>query len=402
MKVAAINALPYGSTGNIMKEIGVEAEKGNIEYYSYYGAWAGKEYQSVNVTRFGTKIENIFSAILCRVSGVQYVYSIYGTRQLIKKLKEYKPDIIHLHNLHLWVINVPMLFKYIKENNISVVWTLHDCWSFTGQCPHFTMAGCDKWKRGCKGCIQYKRYPSTLVDRAALMWKLKKKWFSDVKEMTIVTPSKWLANLCRQSYLKKYDIKVINNGIDLNIFKPRSNEFRIKYGIPEDKIIVLGVAFGWGISKGLDTFIELSNRLDDSKYQVVLVGTDNKIDRGLPSNIISIHKTANQIELAEIYTAANMFVNPTLEENYPTVNMEALACGTPVITYKTGGSAEIIDDTCGICVERGDVETLLNAVEEMSDKKKNLMNACIDRSKGFSKNDRFKEYIDLYRGIIQQ
>lgn len=401
MKIAAINSLPYGSTGNIMREISVESEKYGIKYRSYYGAWAGKQYQTSNVIRFGNKFENIFSAILCRVTGIQYVYSIWSTKRLIGKLKNYNPDIIHIHNLHLWVINVPMLFNYIKKYNISVVWTLHDCWAFTGQCPHFTMVECDKWKYGCGDCPQPDCYPPAWFDKTAFMWKKKRKWFSDVKNMTIVTPSQWLANLCKQSFLKNYTIKVINNGIDLDVFKPVASNFREKYNISKDKTILLGVAFGWGPRKGLDSFIELSKRIDQSSYQIILVGTDDRIDKKLPKEIISIHKTSNQAELAEIYTAANVFVNPTMEENYPTVNMEALACGTPVVTYRTGGSPEIIDDTCGRCVERGDFESLVNMIETMSDKSLISSKACLDKSKEFSKKDRIMEYISLYEKIFE-
>ena len=186
------------------------------------------------------------------------------------------------------------------------------------------------------------------------MWKLKKKWFTGVKNMIIVTPSKWLAGLASESYLREYPIKVINNGIDLKVFKPTTGNFRERYKILENKFIVLGVSFAWGKRKGLDCFVKMAKELGEN-YQIVLVGTDDDLDKQLPNNIISIHRTQNQKELAEIYTAADVFAMPTREENYPTVNMEAIACGTPVVTFDTGGSSEMLDEKSGIVVEKNSV-----------------------------------------------
>jgi glycosyltransferase involved in cell wall biosynthesis len=228
------------------------------------------------------------------------------------------------------------------------------------------------------------------------MWRLKKKWFTGVEDMTIVTPSQWLAGLVKESILKDYTVKVIHNGIDLSIFKSMPNNFREKYGIPENKKILLGVAFGWGIRKGLDVFLELEKRLDPHKYQIVLVGTDDKVDKQLPAGIISIHRTQNQQELAEIYTAADLFVNPTREENYPTVNMESLACGTPVLTFRTGGSPEILDENTGAVVDCDDIDALEQEIVRICDKKPHSMEACLTRAKSFDMNERFEEYIKLY------
>ena len=286
MRVASINSLPYGSTDTIMKEISKEAIEHGVACRNFYGAWGDSYADDDNLIRFGSKFENKISAVLSRLSGIQHVYSVFVTLQLIPMLKKFEPDLIHLHNLHLWVINVPMLFKYIKKNNIKVIWTLHDCWAFTGQCPHFTMIGCDLWKTGCHNCPQIKVYPSSIVDNTKIMWKLKRRWFNGVNNMTIITPSQWLANLVKKSYLGGYPIKAINNGIDLNVFRPVASNFRSKYDL-NDKFILLGVAFDWGRSKGLDVFCELSKKLDKTKYKIVLVGTDDSIDKMLPNSIIS-------------------------------------------------------------------------------------------------------------------
>jgi putative colanic acid biosynthesis glycosyltransferase len=342
-------------------------------------------------------IEKNIHLVLSKITGFNGCFSYFGTYNLLKWIDKRQPDIIHLHNLHGWYINLPMLFKYIKEHNIRVVWTLHDCWSFTGQCPHFTMIKCDKWKTGCYECPQYREYPEAYVDRTKTMYKLKKKWFTGVQDLTIVTPSEWLAGLVKQSYLKEYPVKVINNGIDLDIFKPAASDFREKYKI-ENKFVLLGVSFIWNEKKGLDVFIELAKRLDPI-FQIVLVGTNETVDAKLPENIISIHRTQDQKELAEIYTAADLFVNPTREENFPTVNIEALACGTPVITYKTGGSPEIIDETCGAIVPCDDVDALVGKILKVYKTKPFSKEACINRAWKYDMKEKFMEYIKLYEGL---
>lgn len=394
MRSVGINTVFYGSTGKIMLSIAnLAISKGN-EVHTFSGSRKGNypAYHKCFGTRFGSLVNRGLSAF----SGFTDVGSFFGTRWLLKRLDEIQPDIIHLHNLHGWYLNLPVLFRFIKRNRIRVIWTLHDCWAFTAHCPHFTMAKCDKWKTGCHHCPQYRSYPGTYVDRTKTMWKLKKKWFTGVEDLTIVTPSQWLADLVKESFLKDYPVKVIHNGIDLNVFKPMPSNFREKYGIPKDKKILLGVAFGWGVRKGLDVFVELEKRLDPDKYQIVLVGTDEKVDKQLPAGIISIRRTQNQQALAEIYTAADLFVNPTREENYPTVNMESIACGTPVLTFRTGGSPEILDEKTGAVVDCDDIDALEREIIRICDENPYSMEACLIRAKSFDMNERFEEYIKLY------
>ena len=293
MRIAIMNMVPYGSTGKIMFQIAqvARSEGHKVRTYSTIPYSVRKKNVQSDVpghTVWGSFQENKIHYILGSTLGRNGCYSKQGTKQLVKKLQEFQPDILHLHNLHSFCIHFPTLFRYIKKNNIHVVWTLHDCWTFTGQCPHFDMFGCDKWKTGCHHCEQPMTYPKSRIDNSKHMYKLKKKWFTGVKDMTLVAPSKWLANLTRESFLKEYPVKVIYNGIDLSVFQPMESDFRKKYNL-ENKKIVLGVSFGWGNKKGLDVFIELAKTLP-SDYQVVLVGTSVKTDAILPKNIISIHK----------------------------------------------------------------------------------------------------------------
>lgn len=398
MKIVQINTLPDGSTGKIASQLcDLINRENDCSAFFYCGKW--KKVSSDTIHYFGTKFENFFSRILTEITGKQNMFSVFGSQFLIRSLKRIRPDVIHLHNLHLWVMNLPMLFKFIKKNKIKVVWTLHDCWAFTGHCPHFTMVECDKWKTGCYKCPQYRDYPKSIFDNSKKMYRLKKEWFTGVENLTIVTPSEWLAGLVKQSFLKDYPVKVIHNGIDLNVFKPTESDFRKKYNIAENKYILLGVAFGWGKRKGLDVFIELRERLDKDKYQIVLVGTDDNADKQLPKEIISIHRTQNQTELAEIYTVADLFVNPTREENYPTVNMESIACGTPVITFKTGGSPECINEKSGMVVDCDDVDAMQKGIEEICEKHLFSSKDCITQAQSFDMNKRFQEYIDLYKTL---
>ncbi len=395
MKVAQINAVcGKGSTGKICVEISNMLDKNNIE---------NKIYFTSGDTRFknGVKYANDFyikcMAGLSRIFGKNGFNSKSATLKLVKKLKEFDPDIIHLHNLHGHNIDLNVLFTYLGKSNKKVIWTFHDCWAFTSYCPYFTMAKCDKWETSCYKCPQ-KKGTTWFFDRSKSLFKRKKRLITGVKSLTIITPSEWLADLVKRSFLKDYPVQVINNGIDLSVFKPTENNFRERYNIPAEKYILLGVAFGWGARKGLDVFIELSKRLPDN-YQIVLVGTNDKTDKQLPKNIISIHRTQNQTELAEIYTAADLFVNPTREEVLGLVNVESLACGTPVLTFRTGGSPECIDETCGSVVDCDDIDGLENEIKRICEEKPYSKDACLTRAKAFDVNKKFLEYIKTYQNI---
>ncbi len=393
MKILEINEVNFGSTGKIMLQIADLARSDGHEVICAYYARRSKE-KSPDSIYIGNKVSCNIHKRLHKYTGYNGCFSHISTWNFLRKVKKFDPDIIHIHNLHNCYINLPMLFRYIKKNNKRVIWTLHDCWSFTGQCPYFSLIGCEKWKTGCHDCEQINRYPSSKVDRTSKMWSLKREWFTGVKELTIVTPSEWLAGLVRQSYLKDYPVKVIYNGIDLRVFKPTESDFRKKNGL-EDKYILIGVASVWEKRKGIDVFIQLAKRLDD-KYKIVLVGTNEKVDEMLPDNIISIHRTSNQKELAELYTASDLFVNPTREEVFGLVNAEALACGTPVLTYKTGGSPEVIDGKSGYVIDNEDIDALMDQIRSICENKRYSEEDCINRAECFNSMDKFREYLRLF------
>lgn len=397
-RIVEVNLGNFGSTGGIMKNIARTAEARGDKVIQIYPDSPSCKINDGDYIITSYFWQRVYQKLAFHL-GFSGRFAYFETKRCLKFIKSLKPDIIHFHNLHNEYINLPLVFRYIKKHNVKVVWTLHDCWAFTGHCPHFTMNKCDKWKIGCYKCDRYREYPASLFDNSKKMYKLKKKWFTGVKDLTIVTPSEWLSNLVKQSFLGGYDVRVINNGIDLAVFKPTASDFRKKHGISEDKFVLLGVAFDWGKRKGLDVFTGLSKRLDEKKYQIVLVGTNEEIDRELPSNIISIHRTQNQTELAEIYTAVDLFVNPTREENYPTVNMEAIACGTPVITFNTGGSPECIDEKSGSVVECDDIDRMESEIMRICETAPFSKENCIGQSRKFDMNDCFKKYIDLYHEI---
>ncbi len=398
MKVLQINTVyAEGSTGKIVKEIQSVCKADGMECIAAYRCALKGMPKSEGTLEISAPFDSRLHGFLARTTMLKGCFSYFKTRSFIKKVKAYAPDLIHLHNLHGSYVNVGLLMKYIKKQNVPVVFTLHDCWAFTGICPHFTISGCDKWQRGCGSCPQRKKYSSSPIDFTGKMWRIKKKWFTGVQDLTVVTPSHWLESLVKKSFLKNYAVRVINNGIDLSVFKPVASDFRKKYSL-QDKKIVLAVAFGWGYEKGLDVITELANRLPDD-YRVVIVGTDDKTAALLPSQVIAVKRTNNQTELAEIYTAADVFVNPTREEVLGLVNVEALACGTPVVTFNAGGSPECIDDTCGVVVEVNDVDTTEKEILRICSTQPYSKEACRNRALLFDKDARIKEYIDLYKSF---
>lgn len=398
MKIVQINGCSFGSTGKIMFGISEVARENGFAVKCVYPVTSVNKNKTpaIDEIRIGTHNSRRFNILIGRITGLSGRFSYIETYILLKKLDEFKPDIIQLHNLHESYINLSMLFNYINKNNIKIFWTLHDCWAFTGHCAHFDYIGCDKWKTKCEHCQLKKAYPkSYFADTSEISYKFKKKLFTSVKNMTIITPSKWLAELTEQSFLNKYPIKVIYNGIDLRIFKPSESDFVKKYSL-KGKKIVLSLASVWTKNKGIADVLELSNRLKDD-YKFVVVGSLS--DTSLPENIIYIPRTESQTELAEIYTAADIFINPTYEDNFPTVNIESLACGTPVITYNTGGSPEALDDTCGAVVERGNIDEMEKEIKRVCEERPYSEENCLSRAKMFDMNDKFKEYVELYKSL---
>lgn len=389
MKIVQINATcGVGSTGKICVAVSRLLNREGIENYIFYtssqSTWKNSE-------RFCDDSYLKRQALKSRVLGNYGFNSSLLSKKLIKRLDEIKPDIIHLHNVHSHNANLKMLIKYIKQNRIKLFWTFHDCWAFTGYCVHFQNPKCYAWKNECENCPQRKNY-SWFFDKSKKLFKQKKELLQDL-DLTIIAPSAWMAGVVKQSFLREHRVEIINNGINLQVFKPTKSDFRERYGL-QNKYIVLGVAFGWGYQKGLDCFVELSRRLPDD-YKIVLVGTNGEVDKQLPTNIVSIHRTNNQSELAEIYTVADVFVNATREDTYPTVNMEALACGTPVITFDAGGSADIVEEGCGRIVPLDDIERLINEISSLcnSAKDEELFLRTVQK---YNEQEIFEKYIKLY------
>ena len=394
MNVMEINACNFGSTGNIMLQIAEKARTaGHTVFTVCPDSRDNRKKQVAGQMLIGSRLSRNFHRVGAMITGREGMFSRSATAALIREMKKLDISLIHLHNLHGWYINLPMLFRYIKKNNVRVIWTLHDCWSFTGHCTYFDIYRCERWKTGCGDCPQRKNYPKSLFfDRSARNFELKKRYCATLPDLTLVPPSKWIGGLLEQSLFAEGParIRVINNGIDLNSFSPTPSNFREKNGL-EGKKILLGVANPWGERKGLDDFLYLREHLGE-EYAIVLVGLSPEQRDALPEGILGILRTNSVKELAQIYTAADIFLNPTYEDNYPTVNMEAQACGTPVITYRTGGSPENVDPASGMIVERGDRAALLDAVQR-------FLPRPVQGAECFDKNLRFREYIELYREL---
>ncbi len=397
-KILQINVVcGVGSTGRIVQDIGEVIEANNMESYIAYGYGSSA---LPNTIKIGTKLEYYVHNILSRVFCMQGRFSYFATKRFLKKVDKIKPDLIHLHNIHGNYINYRLLFKYIKSKKIPVVWTLHDCWAFTGKCTHFEAIDCNKWEKGCGKCQNLKEYPkSCFVCNTKSEYKNKKNSFQAVQNMILVTPSKWLKDKIERSFLKQFPVAVINNGIDLNQFKFKNNKIKEKFKLT-DKIVLLGVASEWNDRKGLNTFLELRKSLNDT-YVIILIGLNKKQMKEIPDSIIKIEKTNSIQELAEFYSMADIFINPTIEDNFPTTNLEALACGTPVITYNTGGSPESIIENCGCVVKKGDIIGLSSAIKEFKLSNK-IKEACINNSKKYDKHKKFEEYINLYNSYLSK
>lgn len=390
MKILLINSVcGVGSTGKICVQIAKLAKQQGYECVIAYGRGEAKDYDDVFKieSSFGNKLHFLKS----RLFDKHGLGGTIATKKFIKFIKEYNPDVIHLHNIHGYYLNYKILFKFLKEFKGKIFWTLHDLWAFTGHCAYPNT--CEKWKNGCNRCERLKYYPSSVIDNSRKNYKQKKELFTSLKRAVIITPSKWLEKLVKESYLAKYETKVINNGIDLNIFQPTESDFRKKHGIV-DKKIILGVSNIWEKRKGLDDFIELSKRVDKDT-QIVLVGLSEEQMKDLPDNVLGIKRTNGQKELAEIYSTADLFVNLTYDDISSMVNYEALACGTPVLTYKTGGAYEMVDDSCGFIVQTSNLENVIDIIKKYK-KTNSLSKMAVEKACSFDKNKLFFKYIDLY------
>lgn len=393
MKILQINSTcGFGSTGRIAVDILNTVCENGGEGLICYGRGTAPE--GVPSYKIGSETLVKIHGVLSRITDRQGFYSTNATKALVEKIKEYAPDIIHLHNIHGYYLDIRVLFDYLKKCEKPIVWTLHDCWAFTGHCAYFTSSGCDKWKTGCNACPSKKDYPQSLVlDNSEKNYNEKKELFTGLKNVTLVAPSNWLGGLAKESFLKEYPVKVINNGINTDIFKPTESDFKKQQGI-ENKTVFLGVASIWEERKGLRDLIKIAKQMTENE-KMVIVGLTEEQTAEIPDGIIGLKRTESAKQLAEIYTAADVFLNPTYEDNYPTTNLESICCGTPVVTYNTGGSPESLTGGRGITVPVGDTNAMYEAAQSLASTK-------TDGKSEFDAQKKYLEYNELYKTLLSK
>ncbi len=387
-----------GSTGRIMEDIGNLALNSGWESYVAFGR--NSNGSSSKELKIGNKYDFYSHVFQTRCFDKHGLGSIKSTKAFIKQIMIINPNVVHLHNIHGYYLNFEYLFNYLKASNIPVVWTLHDCWAFTGHCAHFDMTGCQKWKIECGQCPQKMSYPKAWIDNSKNNFIKKKEIFTTLNNLTIISVSDWLNNLVSKSFLNHFERKRIHNGIDLKVFFPRpKNTIRDKYKI-NNKFMILGVANVWGGSKGYLDFLELSKLISNEEV-IVLVGISRNQIKSLPYNVIGIERTQSTAELAEIYSAADVFVNPTLVESLGMTNIEAQACGTPVVTYATGGCPETVNMNTGYVIDRGNIFSLYEGIQKVKEiGSQYYKKDCLDWVKNnFDKTRNYLEYIKLYQSL---
>lgn len=396
MKVLQINSVySFGSTGRIVRQIHnslISLGHESKVIYGRNGAFFSDAIatESNDIVYVGNRLSQLVHLGLGVFFDKHGLYSKLTTEKIVNEIEKFDPDIIHLHNIHGYYLNYNVLFSYLKKANKKIVWTLHDCWPYTGYCAYYDYNECDGWKTGCRKCQYRNGYPYRILSNSKNNY-INKQVFNMPELITIVTPSKWLANEVSQSFLADIPIKVIHNSVDLSKFKFRESNLRNEYKLA-DKKVVLGVSNKWTKQKGYDEYIKLSKILND-QYVIALIGCTEKQSKNLPNNMLGVCRTNSIEELCEWYSIAEVFVNLTLEDNYPTVNLEAMACGTPIITYKTGGSTEMVENY-GYIVERYDLKKIKEIVEQTRFERiistGNTDNSCMEA-----------EYIDLYDEILR-
>lgn len=389
-----------GSTGRIAEEIGQTAIAAGWKSYIVYGR-DDRPSQS-ELIKIGNDWDIKMHGVQTRLFDRHGLGSKSATKELIGKIIEISPDIIHLHNIHGYYINIEILFNYLRNTNIPVVWTFHDCWPITGHCSYFTFVGCEKWKKKCCDCPQKTSYPASwIVDRSEKNYYLKKELFTSLSNLTLVPVSNWLSGILKESYLQGFPIKLIHNGINTYVFKPSTSRyFRSKHGL-EHKFLLLGVASVWSPRKGLKDFIDLSKHLN-SDYQIVLVGLSREQIEQLPENILGIERTESVEELSNLYSEADIVLNLSYEETFGLTTVEGFACGTPCIVYNATASPELVDQSTGLVVEPGDINGLMEAIIQIKQNGKQFYSeACVNRAhRLYKKEDRYQEYIDLYESLL--
>lgn len=368
MKYLFINVVAgSGSTGRIAAEQCRKLQAQEHECVLAYGRWESN-CEGVKTYRIGTSLDYRVHGLLTRLFDLHGFGSKRATREFLRWVREYDPDVIWLHNIHGYYLNIELLFDYLKTCGKTIRWTLHDCWAFTGHCSHFSYVGCEQWKTECSKCVQLKEYPKCMgLSDVRRNYAHKKQAFTNVPNLTLITPCRWLADQVRQSFLRDYPVEVEYNKIDTTVFQPTQSDFREKYGL-QNKTVLLGVASKWSERKGLRDQLALIESLGEP-YRLVLVGVSEEQKKGFPAKVLGILRTENARHLAEIYTAADYLINTSYEETYPTVNLEAQACGTPVMAYDVGGTKETIKTEDSYLVPVGRYDLIKARLEQKADGK---------------------------------
>lgn len=392
-------AINYGAPGRILEQISLLAQKNGYECFVAHSS-RNENPSQLQHYAMTSKSQEMLHALGAKFLDLHGLLSARQTKKLVELIKEYQPDIIHLHNIHGYFCNFKILFEYLDTVDTPVVWTMHDCWPFTGRCFHFVGANCYKWKTECYDCKSEAGYTvSKYYDRSKSLYELKKRLFSSVKNLTMVPVSDWQATFLRESFLKNCHVHTIHNGVDVQKFRPIDGKrIRDKHNV-NGKFILIGVASPWNTRKGMDDFLHLSTMLSDD-FAIIMVGLKPEQIEKLPNGIIGIARTESQQELAEYYSMADVFVNLTYLDTFPTVNLEALACGTPVITYRTGGSPETIDDKTGFVVEQGNLDGVVNAICRLREHPLSSESCRKRAEEHFDKDKCFEEYIRLYDNLL--
>lgn len=404
MKVLMINSVcGIGSTGRICTDIANLLLKAGHECKIVYGRGKAPDgFQ--HAVRYSSNFSIKVNALLARIFDNEGFNAKRSTKKIIRLIEGYNPDIIHLHNLHGYFLNVPILFNYLKRKfKGKIFWSLYDCWSFTGHCAHFDFVRCGQWETGCQGCAYRHRYPKSVgVSRSRSNYIKKKKHITGLTNLEIIVPSRWLDGIVSRSFLKDYQRMVLPNGIDIGKFYPFIEDDNLQLrGIDRKKFIILGVSNFWTETKGVEYFVKLAQDLPGNKYQVVLVG--NMYETKLPSNILHIPATNNIQELCALYTVADVFVNPTLQETQGLTTIEAFACGTPAIVFNSGGAAECVDQTCGIALQKGDYQGLIKTIAKMQSGEIRFQKEdCIRVSKKYDAEKIYREFVSLYEESIRR
>lgn len=390
-----------GSVGRIAEDIGKLVQKNGWESYIAFGRNERKS--SSHLIRIGSDWEVKLHGFRTRIFDSHGFGSGRATLQFIERLKEIQPDVIHLHNLHGYYLNIQILFAYLSQCNIPIVWTLHDCWSFTGHCVHFQNINCQKWQTQCYACPLKSNYPASLIlDRSKKNYIIKKETFTSAPNMTIVPVCYWLEDMVKKSFLKNIETQVIHNGIDTKIYAPQNPlEIRKKYRF-ENKFILIAIANVWNSTKGFEDILQISKYLSPDDV-ILMIGVNKRQKQELPCNIIGIERTENIHKLAELYSVADVLINPTYQDTFPTINLEAQACGLPVVTYATGGCAESVKDETGLVVKPGNIKEFLNAISIVKQKGKAFYSSWCRKNilDHYRKENKYNEYFSLYQNILQ-